>query len=56
MGTTRFFKSYVNLATTEAKLSRIMAEFQPITFLEYLSSAWSGLVTGSREYKEVGSR
>lgn len=44
MGTLRRFKSYVNLTTTEAKLRRIMVEFQPITFQEYLSAAWGSPV------------
>ncbi len=37
MSRVRRFKSYVNLATTEPKLSRIMEEFRPITFRQYLS-------------------
>ncbi len=32
----RRFKSYVNIRTTEAKLKRLMGEFSPITFRDYI--------------------
>ena len=37
MSPTRRFKSYVNLRTTEPKIRRILADFETVTFREYLT-------------------
>jgi polysaccharide deacetylase family protein (PEP-CTERM system associated) len=36
MGLTRRFKSYVNVSTTEAKIRRVLCDFEMVTFREYL--------------------
>jgi hypothetical protein len=38
----RRFKSYVNLRTTETKLSRILAEFPVTTFRDFIAEASDG--------------
>ena len=38
MNALRRFKSYVNLATTEAKVSRLLDEFKVTTFQQYLAA------------------
>jgi len=45
MGLGRRFKSYVNISTTEAKIKKVLSDFEMITFREYLASAISMAAT-----------
>jgi polysaccharide deacetylase family protein (PEP-CTERM system associated) len=46
----RRFKSYVNLASTEGKIRKLVAEFPMITFREFLESELAGLPANRKSY------
>ena len=45
MSRTRAFKSYVNLKTTQQKLERVLEQFHPISFQEFLKQHGNDVVT-----------
>jgi len=48
---TRRFKSYVNISTTEPKIRRILADFEMITFREFLTEAKDGQIEARVPFK-----
>lgn len=50
MSALRKFKSYVNLRTTEAKVQRILGEFRPMTFAQYIENGGNAKGAAARPW------